>query len=135
MLKKGDIEIPADLAGVLYTKFDERGGWKRKPLSELAYVHVPFDKEKAISALFSVFNMKKAAKRPSHLVSRHYPEHFYIFPALQTTPSQFWMNRKQHSICFLMENACFGGFLKTKVTARASLNWSSPKRAGHTILS
>lgn len=47
VLMKGDIEIPSDLAGVLYTALDEHGGWKRKLLSELAYAKVPFDKEKA----------------------------------------------------------------------------------------
>ncbi|HHY2883632.1 TPA: TIR domain-containing protein [Enterobacter asburiae] len=50
VLRKGDIEIPSDLAGVLYTELDEHGGWKRKLLSELAYAGVPFDKEKALSA-------------------------------------------------------------------------------------
>lgn len=50
VLKKGNIEIPSDLAGVLYTELDENGGWKRKLLSELAYAEVPFDKEKALSA-------------------------------------------------------------------------------------
>ncbi|SQC05772.1 nucleotide-binding protein [Klebsiella pneumoniae] len=37
VLRKGDIEIPSDLAGVLYTELDEHGGWKRKLLSELTY--------------------------------------------------------------------------------------------------
>ena len=50
VLRKGDIEIPSDLAGVLYTELDEHGGWKRKLLSELTYAGVPFDKEKALSA-------------------------------------------------------------------------------------
>lgn len=50
VLKKGDIEIPSDLAGVLYTELDEHGGWKRKLLSELVYAGVPFDKEKAFNA-------------------------------------------------------------------------------------
>ncbi|MCU0069426.1 nucleotide-binding protein [Escherichia coli] len=50
VLRKGDIEIPSDLAGVLYTELDEHGGWKRKLLSELAYAGVPFDKDKALSA-------------------------------------------------------------------------------------
>ncbi|EPO7069349.1 hypothetical protein ACUFD9_003953 [Escherichia coli] len=49
-LKKEDIEIPSDLAGVLYTELDEHGGWKRKLLSELAYVGVLFDKEKPFIA-------------------------------------------------------------------------------------
>ncbi|EHF5009441.1 TPA: TIR domain-containing protein [Enterobacter hormaechei] len=50
VLRKGDIEIPSDLAGVLYTELDGHGGWKRKLLSELSYAGVPFDKEKALSA-------------------------------------------------------------------------------------
>lgn len=50
LLRKGDIEIPSDLTGVLYTELDENKGWKRKLLSELAYAGVPFDKDKAFSA-------------------------------------------------------------------------------------
>ncbi|WP_368928805.1 TIR domain-containing protein [Mixta calida] len=50
VLKKGDIEIPSDLAGVLYTQLDEHGGWKRKLITELAYAGVPFDKDKSLSA-------------------------------------------------------------------------------------
>lgn len=50
VLKKGNIEIPSDLAGVLYTELDENGGWKRKLLSELAYAGIPFDTEKALNA-------------------------------------------------------------------------------------
>ncbi|MDU1198817.1 nucleotide-binding protein [Kluyvera ascorbata] len=50
VLKKGDIEIPSDLAGVLYTQLDEHGGWKRKLLTELAYAGVPFDKDRSLSA-------------------------------------------------------------------------------------
>nr|DAP94914.1 MAG TPA: putative nucleotide-binding protein [Caudoviricetes sp.] len=50
VLKKGDIEIPSDLAGVLYTELDEHNGWKRKLISELDYAGVPFDKAKALIA-------------------------------------------------------------------------------------
>ncbi|HFH0357067.1 TPA: TIR domain-containing protein [Salmonella enterica subsp. enterica serovar Oslo] len=50
VLRKGDIEIPSDLAGVLYTELDENRGSKRKLLSELAYAGVPFDKDKAFIA-------------------------------------------------------------------------------------
>ncbi|EMN8534273.1 hypothetical protein RJO27_003696 [Enterobacter hormaechei] len=46
VLRKGDIEIPFDLSGVLYIELDEYPGWIRKLLSELAYAGVPFDKEK-----------------------------------------------------------------------------------------
>ncbi|EFM0231127.1 nucleotide-binding protein, partial [Escherichia coli] len=48
--QEGGYQIPSDLAGVLYTELDEHGGWKRKLLSELAYVGVLFDKEKAFIA-------------------------------------------------------------------------------------
>lgn len=27
-LKRGDIEIPSDFGGVVYTPYDENGGWK-----------------------------------------------------------------------------------------------------------
>lgn len=50
VLKKGDIEIPSDLAGVLYTELDDNGGWKRRLLIELAHAGVPFDKDKALNA-------------------------------------------------------------------------------------
>jgi predicted nucleotide-binding protein len=34
-LKKGDIEIPSDFAGVIYTEMDDRGAWKSDLLREL----------------------------------------------------------------------------------------------------
>jgi predicted nucleotide-binding protein len=27
-LKRGDVEVPSDFGGVVYTEFDENGGWK-----------------------------------------------------------------------------------------------------------
>ncbi|WP_273803636.1 nucleotide-binding protein [Providencia rettgeri] len=50
VLKKGDIEIPSDLAGVLYTELDNHNGWKRKIINELDYAGVPFDKIRALTA-------------------------------------------------------------------------------------
>jgi len=50
VLKKGDIEIPSDLAGVLYTALDDHDGWKRKLINELDYAGVPFDKTSALIA-------------------------------------------------------------------------------------
>jgi predicted nucleotide-binding protein len=35
-LVKGDIEMPTDFAGVVYTPFDDHGGWKAKLLQELS---------------------------------------------------------------------------------------------------
>jgi predicted nucleotide-binding protein len=35
-LKKGNVEIPSDFAGVVYTEMDDRGAWKTELLRELA---------------------------------------------------------------------------------------------------
>jgi predicted nucleotide-binding protein len=35
-LKKGEVELPSDIAGVAYVDMDERGAWKSKLLKELA---------------------------------------------------------------------------------------------------
>jgi hypothetical protein len=34
-LKKGDVEVPSDFAGVVYTDMDERGAWKAELLREV----------------------------------------------------------------------------------------------------
>jgi predicted nucleotide-binding protein len=34
-LKKGDLELPSDFAGVIYTEMDDRGAWKTDLLREL----------------------------------------------------------------------------------------------------
>ena len=34
-LKKGDVEVPSDFAGVVYTDMDDRGAWKAELLREL----------------------------------------------------------------------------------------------------
>jgi predicted nucleotide-binding protein len=35
-LVKGDIEMPTDFAGVVYTPLDDHGGWRAKLLQELS---------------------------------------------------------------------------------------------------
>jgi len=35
-LKKGNLEIPSDILGVVYTPFDDTGGWKMALAKELA---------------------------------------------------------------------------------------------------
>ena len=37
-LVKGDIEMPTDFAGVVYTPLDDHGAWKAKLLQELSEV-------------------------------------------------------------------------------------------------
>jgi predicted nucleotide-binding protein len=34
-LRKGDVEIPTDFAGLVYTEMDDRGAWRAEPLREL----------------------------------------------------------------------------------------------------
>ena len=46
LLKKGDIEIPSDLQGILYTEFDNNGAWKMKLLKEMKSVGVQIDLDK-----------------------------------------------------------------------------------------
>lgn len=36
VLKKGDVAVPSDFAGVAYTEMDDRGAWKQELLRELA---------------------------------------------------------------------------------------------------
>lgn len=45
LLKKGDIEIPTDLSGVLYEKYDDAGAWKMKICKELLAVGIYVDIE------------------------------------------------------------------------------------------
>ena len=49
MLTKGDIEIPSDLQGILYEKFDPSGAWKIKLLKEIQAVGIYVDIQSAIS--------------------------------------------------------------------------------------
>jgi predicted nucleotide-binding protein len=47
-LKKGDLEIPSDFAGVVYTEMDERGAWKQELLRELGAAGYKVDWQKAL---------------------------------------------------------------------------------------
>jgi predicted nucleotide-binding protein len=43
LLKKGEIEIPSDLQGILYENYDEAGAWKMKICKELIAVGIHVD--------------------------------------------------------------------------------------------
>lgn len=45
LLKKGDVEIPSDLAGVVYTDIDDAGGWKIKLVTELRAANMKLNLE------------------------------------------------------------------------------------------
>lgn len=47
-LTRGDVEIPSDLAGVVYVTFDETNGWKLALSRELEAVGFQFDWKKAM---------------------------------------------------------------------------------------
>lgn len=47
LLKKGKIEIPSDLFGVIYTEMDSEDGWKLKLVKELKAAKLTFDANKA----------------------------------------------------------------------------------------
>ena len=46
MLRKGDVEIPSDLYGVIYTDMDAAAGWKLKLVKELKAAELEFDANK-----------------------------------------------------------------------------------------
>jgi len=48
-LKKGDLEIPTDFAGVVYTDIDDRGAWKADLLRELETAGYAVDWRKALA--------------------------------------------------------------------------------------
>lgn len=48
LLKKGNIEIPSDLHGILYTSFDGAGSWKIKLLKEMKAVGIEVDIEEVV---------------------------------------------------------------------------------------
>ncbi len=52
-LKFGEIEIPSDVLGVLYTPYDTNGGWKLQLVKELSEAGLPLDNEKITTALMS----------------------------------------------------------------------------------
>ena len=47
-LVKGDIEMPSDISGVLFTKMDEAGGWKMKLMQELKAAGFDIDANRAV---------------------------------------------------------------------------------------
>jgi predicted nucleotide-binding protein len=49
VLKKGDIEVPSDFAGVGYVDMDDRGAWKAELLKELAAAGYAVDWAKAMA--------------------------------------------------------------------------------------
>jgi predicted nucleotide-binding protein len=48
-LKKGDVEIPSDIGGVVYVPMDERGAWKMDLLRELKLAGYEIDWAKALA--------------------------------------------------------------------------------------
>lgn len=46
LLRKGDVEIPSDLYGVIYTEMDTSEGWKLKLVKELKAAKLEFDANK-----------------------------------------------------------------------------------------
>lgn len=47
LLRKGDVEIPSDLYGVIYTELDAGDGWKMKLVKEMKAAGLIFDANKA----------------------------------------------------------------------------------------
>jgi predicted nucleotide-binding protein len=50
LLRKGAVEIPSDLYGVIYTDMDAANGWKLKLVKELMAAEVPFNETKVLGA-------------------------------------------------------------------------------------
>ena len=46
-LKRGDVELPSDIIGMVWETFDEYGGWKRRLVKELIEAGVAVDEHKA----------------------------------------------------------------------------------------
>ena len=46
LLRKGNVEIPSDLYGVIYKDFDPAGGWKLELVKELKAANLQFDANK-----------------------------------------------------------------------------------------
>ena len=50
LLRKGAVEIPSDLYGVIYTDMDAADGWKLKLVKELKAADIPFNQAKVLGA-------------------------------------------------------------------------------------
>jgi predicted nucleotide-binding protein len=48
-LTKGDVEMPSDFVGIVYTNMDDAGGWKTELLKELAAAGYQIDWQKALA--------------------------------------------------------------------------------------
>jgi predicted nucleotide-binding protein len=46
LLRRGDVEIPSDLYGVIYSDYDDAGAWKMKLVQELKAARLTFDANK-----------------------------------------------------------------------------------------
>ena len=51
LILKGNIEIPSDLNGILYEKYDSGGAWKIKLLKEMQAVGIYVDIENIMKSL------------------------------------------------------------------------------------
>lgn len=49
LLKRGNVEIPSDLQGILYTTYDENGAWKISLLKEMQAVGIELEIDKVIA--------------------------------------------------------------------------------------
>ena len=49
-LKRGNVELPSDIIGMVWENFDDHGGWKRRLLKELIEAGVAVDQQKASMA-------------------------------------------------------------------------------------
>ncbi len=49
MIVKNDVEIPSDLSGILYEKYEETGAWKIKLLKEMQAVGIFVDLQSVIN--------------------------------------------------------------------------------------
>ena len=48
-LVKGDVEVPGDIAGIVYIKMDEAGAWKTKIAKEMLENKIDIDPQKLVS--------------------------------------------------------------------------------------
>lgn len=49
-LKKGSVELPSDIIGMVWEEYDDRGAWKRQLVRELIEVGMEVDQAKALLA-------------------------------------------------------------------------------------
>lgn len=49
-LKRGDVELPSDIIGMVWQNFDDHGGWKRQLVKELIEAGVAVDQQRASMA-------------------------------------------------------------------------------------